>query len=111
MEKQVLEAHRDTLNLHAEHINSEWKSTGKTPHQFFSAAVFYRGLHADKGELPTIPTLSGETLTPLFEKTLLDKTQRLATLHSTVAQQTPDGTLASHYWHGLRKIELLQEGS
>lgn len=111
VEKQVLQSHRDTLNGHADHINSEWKSTGKTPHQFFSAAVFYRGLHADKGELPTIPTLSGETLTPLFEKTLLDKTQRLATLHSTVAQQTPDGTLPSHYWHGLRKINLLQEGS
>ncbi len=109
-EKQLLRSHRDRLNAHAVRVNERWRNTDKTPHQIFAGAARYRSLFDFGSDWPRIEGLSGQSLTPLREQELLDSLQRVAKLHGRVAEQTPEATLDSHYWCGVRQLDLLHSG-
>ncbi len=109
-EKQLLLAKQDRLNAHARLVNIPWAQTDHTPHQIFAAAVRYRDKVADPTALPAIPTVTGETFTGVMARQLLENTRHVATLHSKVAAQTPARVLTSHYWCGVHRSNLLQDG-
>ncbi len=109
-EKELLLEHRNRLNGHAKLVNTKWEKTDFTPYEIFTRAVLYQDKVPNPNELPTIPTITGETFTGAHARRLEDNTQRVAGLHSKVAAQTPGGSLNSHYWFGVRKSSLLQSG-
>lgn len=109
-ETQVLLEQRDRLNRHARLINTPWANTQHTPHEIFSRAVRYRAKVNNPNDLPTIPTVTGETFTEFKARQLKENARHVATLHSKVAAQTPARVLTSHYWCGVRSTDLLQSG-
>lgn len=108
--EQLLGSYRERLTAHADRMNTPWAKTQRTPHEIFSAAARYRNMGYVPKSLPTISSVSGESLSPLAERQLCEKTKRVTALHATVAKQTRAAKLASHYWYGVRNATLLQTG-
>ncbi len=100
------EDHKSKLSQYVELINTPWKQTGLTLHQILNGAVRYREAFNTSQEEVQIGNLTGDELTPVRFKELVDATEMLADVYGQVSQQAPQGDIANHYWHGVTKIEL-----
>ena len=97
------------LKLHdySKLINSEWKQTSLTLHEIFNKATRYREqLHIDP-DILKINGLSGDNLTSVKQKELLEQTDILQRIYKQVSAQSEGGEIAHHYWYGVENTELM----
>lgn len=95
------------LDEYAELINSQWKQTSLTLHEIFNKATRYRELLGINPEILKIPGVSGENLTLVKQKELIDQTDMLQHIYDQVSVQAEGGEISNHYWYGVENTDLI----
>jgi very-short-patch-repair endonuclease len=104
----IYEDKKKELNEYAELINSEWKNTGLTIHQIFTAATKYRQHYRDVSITELQPDhISGETFDSVSRKRTVDNLQRYALVFEQVKEQLgPAADISAHPWFGVYNIDI-----
>ncbi len=97
------EEYKATLQDYVGLINQTWKQTGLSIHEILNRAVRL------KNELPLPPSAFTLNLSDGIElnasqiKNLEDKGKILHDIFKQVSQQSPNGQITGHYWHGVNQ--------
>ena len=97
---------RDKLNKYASKINSLWGNTGLTIHEILQKSTRLQEQYSINPETLKIDGISGESLTIIKQKELLDLAHTLESIYKQVAEQTRSGNIENHYWYGVEKHDL-----
>jgi very-short-patch-repair endonuclease len=97
---------RDKLNEYAFKINSLWGNTGLTIHEILQKSTRLQEQYNINPETLNIDGISGESLTIIKQKELLDLAHTLESIYKQVAEQTRNGNIENHYWYGVEKHDL-----
>lgn len=105
------EQYKNKLNLYAQHINSEYKNTQVTIHHILNRVTRLSEEFKLLNISPEQVAFSASNYTHWDNETrtqMYDKGKMLKTVHQTVTEQSPNGNIVGHYWHGLQKHDLTQ---
>jgi len=96
------EGHKNTLHHYAQKLNQPWRDSGLTPHQILQRATdFGDRSPLTSGEHVVLVNDPAEISAHLIRETL-EAAERLQIVFEAVARQTPDATIDTHPWFGVR---------
>ena len=101
------EAHKETLHIYANKLNSPWKDTGLTPHQILQRAVDYRERCPIDPDSAAIEVASAGDINAELITKQLDTAERLRLVFDAVAEQAEGGNIENHHWYGIDRSELV----
>jgi superfamily I DNA and/or RNA helicase len=104
----MYEEKKKALSEYANLINSEWKNTGRTIHQIFSAATRYRE-EFDSVSLDDIKPsqINGEKFDEISARRTIDSLRRYADVYQQVkAQLGLEAELSDHPWFGVYNTSI-----
>ncbi|QIW15079.1 hypothetical protein A4G20_01240 [Pasteurellaceae bacterium RH1A] len=101
------ENYKEKLKYYAELLNQEWQQTGKTIHQILTGAVRYRHELELSPDQISLDDSKINQITKLLSTELIESGKMLVDIYKQVAEQSPDGNIESHYWHGIQKESFL----
>lgn len=101
------EAHKNTLHHYAEKLNQPWKDSDLTPHQILQRATNF----GDRSPLPAgehvVQVNDPAGITAPFISDTLEAAERLRIVFEAVAKQTPDASIDTHPWFGVRNGNIV----
>lgn len=98
---------KNELNVYANEINSNWKNTGKTIHEIFSAAARFRREVPFQPQELWVNGIYGDGFNEIERLKLRDQVREFKEIHSEMKRQIGDGVgIESHPWYGIESEEI-----
>lgn len=111
-EINAYEKYKNELNQYVREVNGEYKDTQVSIHYILNRATNLSEELKTLGINPkqvSFSTLDEKSWDKVSRNEMLDKGRMLKTVYQKVAEQSPNGNIAGHYWHGMQKHSLTQD--
>lgn len=103
------EQYKNDLNQYVKNINKEYKNTQISIHRILNRVTRLSEEFKSLSILPEQVAFSASdnaNWDSVARTQMLDKGKMLKTVYQQVAEQSPNGNIVGHYWHGLQKHTL-----
>lgn len=103
------EQYKNDLNQYVQQINSEYKNTQISIHHILNRATRLSEEFKSLNILPEQVAFSVSDSTnwdSVARTQMLDKGKMFKTVYQQVAEESPNGNIVGHYWHGVQKHTL-----
>jgi superfamily I DNA and/or RNA helicase/very-short-patch-repair endonuclease len=99
----MYEEKKQQLNDYCELINSEWKKTGRTIHQIFTAATRYRNEYAHISSKEVMPEkIEGASYDEITNQRVIDELKRYTDVFEQIRKQIGlESNIEEHPWFGV----------
>lgn len=99
------ENHRIELHKYAEKLNTEWASTGFTPHQIIQSYVNFNE-QLPRAHKFSLVNIDASSINEQKIQEHLEAAERIQSIFESVKQQVPEKNLSMHPWFGVNNGDL-----